>query len=955
MPTAQLASAILSLLTSLSAQSEAGFIASGSAPAPRQAPQPAPDLTATLRSAPELLEGRLANGTRFAVLRHPAHGGNAQLWLHVGAGCLNDPDGRHGLAHFVEHMAFQGSENIEPAAVGPFLESLGIVPARHALSTTGYDRTTFELTLPDNDPATFDTALLFLADVAGRLTFPAEGIEQERQVLIDERRVGLSASTRIADATLPTLAPGSLLAMRTIVGRSKDIASVTREDLAQFHQQWYAPENLTVIAVADADPKMVAARIEAAFGPLAARPVPPAPDPGVPVPSGVNAAVALDREAGGATVTIARVLPARPPVTTVGQWRRQLAERVALRAFNQRLDEQIALGRARIRSAEARAGQLGRAAFRTEIEASGAGGEWPAMLDDLRAELRRALEGGFDSAEIARARESMLAVARRSAETAALRPTAQVVRLIDGAVGAGEPYLSPAQELDLGEALLPGLTDDEINARLAELFDPDNAGYVLVLPASAEPVTEEQFIAAVTGKAVAATARPSGDRALLDSVPAEGEIASSQRHVGSSVLTLRMDNNVTAHYRLMEHRHELVTLTVLFPGGELLETDATRGLTRAASEVFRTPVTRSRSADELAALTLDRGIVIAPTVSPDDFGFEITTPPEHAETAFQLAHALITDAALTDEAVERWKARHARAMTAMRSDPAGVFAALLPDALYPPDEARTRPPTVDHARAVTPAAAREWLERAAAGPIEVSIVGNIDEDRALSLARRYFGSLPDRPAVESARHAERRSLPRPEGDRVVERTVPGAEATARLIVGFFGPDADARRDARLLSLGARIVEARVRTSLQETGGPGASVAVSVSPATAYPGYGLVFAAATSKPGNAAPLADAIEKTMSEFAAGGPTAEELKAARRAANDEQSTMLLEPRYWTEQLRALEYRATSLDEIVDAPAEFASYTAEEVRDCFARYHGAGPAIRVVVTAEPAPRPTE
>jgi len=938
----------------LTGSSEAGFIdrePEPGVPLKPSSPQASTPQTPnpTLVPAPQLVDGRLPNGVRYLVLRNANPPGRALVWLNVRAGCLNDPDDRPGLAHFVEHMAFQGSENLEPGTADAFLESLDLVPSRHAFATTGYDSTTYELTLPDTQPATFDTGLLFLSDVAGRLTFPQDRIDQEREVLIQERRVGLSSAVRLSDAILPRLAPGSLLASRTIVGQSRAIASTTRQDLADFYARWYTPASMTVIAVGDADPAMIVDRIALAFDSLPERAATPAPDPAVAPTRGVTAIVASDREVDAASVAFSRVEPARAPVTTVDRWRRQLVERLALRAFNQRLEEQVALGRVRFRSAEARAGQVGRAAYRVEAQASGPVSGWPAMLADLGAELRRARQNGLSTEEITRARDALLAVARRSAETEPLRPGVQVVRLLDASVGAGEPYLSPAQELELGAALLPGVTDAQVNAAFAELFDPDNSAVILTLPSDAAPVSDAQLLAAVTG---GPDATPGPDaapapRLILDKIPTEGEVAESNRHVGSSVLTLRLENNIIVHYRLMEHRHETVTITALMPGGEIRETAATRGLTRAAAEVFRTPATSSLSADEVAALTLDRGITCTPAIPPDALGFSVTGPPEHAEAAFQLAHALLTDPALGDAAVEQWKARQLRALAAMRTDPAGLFASLLPDTLYPTGEVRTRTLTDEQVRAVTPGAAQAWLAEAMHAPLEVSIVGNLSEDRAVKLALRYFGSLPDRQPVDATLFRALRALPRPESDRVARREVAGTDM-ARLTVGFFGPDAAAVRDTRHLTLAARVLTARLQKSLRDQRKLATSIAVGVSPGVAYPGYGLFYAAATGDPKNADELAAAINAAFDDFAKDGPTPDELKTIRRAASHDLSTALLEPGYWTDLLRDLNYRAGSLDEIVNAPTELASDTADDVRKTFARYHAAGPALNVVVIAQ-------
>ncbi len=916
------------------------------------APGPAPD--SPLASAPGLVEGKLPNGLAYLILRHANPPGGGQAWLHVNAGSINESEGQGGLAHFVEHLAFEGSENFPPGTVAPMLESMGMVFERHAFSSTGFDQASFQLTLPDAKPETFDTGLLFLADIAGRLTFPEPGIEQERSIVLEERRRGLSSDRRLLDIVTPRLAPGSLLATRPIAGTDQTLKGVTRRDLLDFYSRWFVPGLMTVIVVADADPAMVAERIAAAFGGLPAHAVPAAPDPRVVPTSGVTAVVATDREVEGARVALARVAPAAPPISTVGAWRRQLVERLAVQAFNRRMADRVSLGRVSFSECAAQVGQIGRAMRRAEVEAAGPAAKWADTLADLTAQVRLACESGFDAAELARVREQALTTARRSAATEQVRPAAQVVRLIDGAVGAGEPYMSSAQELELGTRLLPTITDQEISRAFADLFDPANSTIVLTLPSSAPPVTEEQLLTAGAGAAAApATEEPSPrSRAVLDQLPREGEIAESDRNTGSSVLSLWLSNNVRVHYRLMEHRHETVSITVLIPGGELRETASNRGITRAAAEAFRVPATATRTAAEIQSILSSRGASCTPGVSADAFGFTITGTPDGIEAGFQLAYAMLTDPRLTDDAVDQWKARQLQALAKMQSDPSGVFAALMPDAIYPPGEVRPRVLTTEQVGAVTPDAARAWLNDAVrTTPLEVSIVGRLDEARATALALRYFGSLPSRPRISSTLFADLRALPRPKGERNFRRECPPGTDQARVMAGFFGPDASNVRDTRLVSLAARVLTSRMSKVLRDENKLAASIVTNVAPGEAYPGYGLVYAAAPTAARNSGELSASIASMFDEFAKTGPTPDEMKAVRRDVNLQTMTELLEPDYWTDQLRDLDYRGTRLDDLVNAPEAYQAYTAEEIREAFARYRMAGPSVRVEVVPAPAP----
>ncbi len=199
--------------------------------------------TGALPTDERLVQGTLPNGMKYIVLKHPNPPGRANLWIHISSGSMNETDEQRGIAHYLEHMAFNGSENFPPGSVIKFFESMGLTFGQHQNAFTSFDQTTFQLSLPTNDPETLKKAFTFMSDVAFNLLLPGEEVEKERQVIMEEKRSRLGAQQRVQDYTLERIAPGSLIGERLPIGTEKTIMGMGREDFAAFLERRLAGQD----------------------------------------------------------------------------------------------------------------------------------------------------------------------------------------------------------------------------------------------------------------------------------------------------------------------------------------------------------------------------------------------------------------------------------------------------------------------------------------------------------------------------------------------------------------------------------------------------------------------------------------------------------------------------------------------------------------------------------------
>src|SRR5580765_2469018 len=272
---------------------------------------------------PLVRAGRLANGLQYFVRTNAQPRGRAELRLVVNAGSVLEDDDQRGLAHFVEHMSFNGTEHFPGNDVAAFVQSLGMRFGAHVNAHTGFDETVYQLQIPTDNRAVVDRALLIMEDWAHKVSFEPAAIEKERGVVLEEWRLGLGAEARLRDAQMPVLLKGARYADRSPIGRPEVIQNVSPARLKAFYTDWYRPDLMAVIAVGDFDPAAVEAMIVSHFQPIPA-PAAPRPRPIYTVPPHADTlySLASDREATATTVNVSSVTPAGDQ-RTMGNYRQQ--------------------------------------------------------------------------------------------------------------------------------------------------------------------------------------------------------------------------------------------------------------------------------------------------------------------------------------------------------------------------------------------------------------------------------------------------------------------------------------------------------------------------------------------------------------------------------------------------------------------------------------------------------
>lgn len=910
-------------------------------------------LAQPLPTDPRLVTGELDNGLSYIILEHDNPPDRASVYLHISTGSMNETDEQRGIAHYLEHMAFNGSENFEPGSVVDFFESLGLTFGRHQNAFTSFDQTAYILDLPDNTTKTLDKGMLFFADVAGRLSLLESEIDDERQIIIEEKRARQGAMMRVQEYILENIAPGSRFGQRMPIGTEETLMSVVGDDFRSYYSKWYIPSNITLIVVADMDPTDVRKTITKHFSGGKKLPRPVDEDPAVEPTSTTTAIVAHDAELVRATVSIASLDKPSGAVTTYDRYREHLVEYLGTQAFNRRLQAMVAAGDTSFTSASASAADTFNAFKWIQLDARGEKEKWRQMLTELAAELQRARIHGFTEREIEDARTQMLAWAERAVEVEPTQGARRILGAYNMAVATGETIMSAKQELDVVKKLLPGISAADASERFTEVFDTSAVTFIAQLPAGVEIPTESELVALGTQALnVRPDAKTQEDRpdSLMAELPASGEVVEIDRHMDADVWSAWLSNNVRVHYRFMDYKKDEVAIGINLAGGEIMETAENRGVTQAAILAWRRPATSTLSSTNIRDLMTGDKVDISGGAGGDSLHMGIEGSPDDLETGLKLAHLLLTDPYLEPAAFEQWQRRQVQTIQARDLDPRTFFAEQMRRTLYPTAEARTQNFTVEQIESLTRAQAQLWLERTiATAPMEVSIVGDIDRDRAFELVSRYVGSLPRRERISEETLDKIRVVDRPVGPLLSDKSIPTQTDTAVVFVGFYGADRDQLADTRLLSMASRIISTRMLEEVREDEQLVYSPGVASYPDDTYPGFSLFFAFGFTDPAKADRLAEKFHEVLARFAKDGPTEEELEKAKGQIANDLDKQMQEPGFWQRKLASMNYRNLKLDDVISMPDAYQSFSTSDIQEAFSRYHTPESSATIIVRPEP------
>jgi zinc protease len=862
-------------------------------------------LTQPLPVDPAVRTGELANGMRYYIRRNALPANRVSMRLAVNVGSIQEEDDQRGLAHFLEHMAFNGSENFKPGELVTFLESIGAGFGPHVNAYTSFDETVYMLQVPTDKPGYFDRGMLALRDFAVGATLSAEEVEKERGVVIEEWRGRLGAGSRITDKQLPVIFAGSRYAERLPIGTPEILKSFSRQRLVDFYRTWYRPDQMAIIVVGDINPDDALQLVEKRFGAIPRVTTPlPTVDRAVPPNKDTLFSVATDPEAQGWRVSVAFKRPTEVD-RTVGDYRRSLAQQLVSQMLNLRLRELAQRQDAPFLSAQAGSAGLGRAVELFELRATVQEGQLTSGLEALMLEGRRMQTFGFSAEELERAKAATLAFFERAYNERNTSESDQYAGEYVRAFLEEEPIPGIEFEYKIASTYLPAITLDEVMEEARKLVRQENRVVLAVAPEKqGVAVASEQDLKAALAKAERAELEAWADalagRDLVEKAPAPGKVTARREipEVGATVLTL--SNGVEVWLKPTDFKSDQVLFTSYALGGASLASPEDYREATLVTSLVGLGGLGGLSPVDLSKLLAGKIAQASPTISDYTHGTSGSAAPRDLETALKLNYLAFTAPNLTREAFELMKRRFTGMLENQAQNPRFVFG-----------EKVEQVNTSNHysAKALTPAdiqaldleaMSRFYKERFAnAADFTFVFVGTFKVDEMVPLVEKWVAALPSAGKKQSTFRDMGVRFP---SATVREEVKKGLEPASQTVMSFFADTNLDELEMHRARAAASLLSIRLRDILREELGGTYSVGVSYDSTLPVKGYGAMTVQFGSSPENVEKLSDAVLKEVERLKTEGPTAEDVAKVKELERRDLEEASKQNAYWLGSLQTV-----------------------------------------------------
>ena len=871
--------------------------------------------------------GRLGHGLTWYVLPHRKPEKRAQLWLAVNAGSTLEDDDQRGIAHFVEHMAFNGTEHYPKQQIVDYVESIGMDFGADLNAYTSFDETVYTLAVPTDDPKLVATGLDILHEWAHAITFDPVEIDKERGVVLEEWRLGRGAWERIFDKQSPVIFHGSRYAERLPIGKPEILKSAQRDGFTRFYRDWYRPDLMAVIAVGDFEPAAIETQIRERFGELRGPASPrPREEFGIPPHPETLYSAETDPEMPTTMVSVDTRMPHRRE-TTIADYRRSVAEGLFHRMMGARFDEIRRRPDAPILGAWSYTGSITRTVDNFGRGAQAKEGRAAEALSLLLEETARVVQHGFTAGELERTKMRAL----RNMQNAVLeRDKTESSEFADEILRhflEAEQMPGVEAELALYERFLPEITLAEMNA-MASAWGGSANRVVLMSGPGKTPLPAIDEMAPTVRRAESKPLEPWNDSApigpLVKNPPKPGSVVATRSDETLGLTEWTLSNGIRVVVKPTDFQNDEVALIGFSPGGSSLASDA-----EWPSARFATAVASSSGVGDLDETSLRKalaGRLASGSVFVGELeeGVRGRSSKDDFEAMLQLIWLSVTAPRRDENAFAAWKARMVEETRNSRLDPESAFWEDM-GAVLAQNHPRRKPLTPDDVEAVDLHTALAFYRSRLADMSDLTIVitGNIDLTTAKPVVERWLGGLPSAGRKESWRDI---GVRKPDGVKSVEAKK-GREPKSSVFLTFHGPVTWSRAgaiDAQLLS---DVMNIRLREVLREDMGGvyGASIwgGLSRRPREEY-NFGVTFSCA---PENVAALRKAVFDEIAKVQAEGIGDVWLAKVRENWKRQHELSLRENGFWAGRLLEAMRFGDDPKLILDIDGRLARITSENV----------------------------
>lgn len=700
---------------------------------------------------PRVKIGHLENGLTYYIRQNaqPAH--KVELRLVVNVGSILEDDNQRGLAHFCEHMAFNGTKHFQKNDLVAFLQSIGVQFGADLNANTSFDETQYILPIPTDRPGNLDTGFLILEDWAHNVSYTTQDIDEERPVILEESRLGKGAGQRMRDKYFPALFSGSRYADRLPIGLDSIIRNFSPDTLRKFYHDWYRPDLMAVVVVGDVDPARAEALIKQHFAGLA-NPSPELPRfyASVPERAASQGLVVTDKEATSYDLQLFYSFEKRHLIHTLGDLREDMLKDLFRIMLNQRLAEWTQKENPPFLAASA---EFSEASRQYDIFYGGASvgkaGVKPAT-DALLEEIERVKQYGFTDAELERAKKSLLTEVEQVYEE---RDKTESGELVDQYIDhflQQEPIPGEENEYRYYQELLPGINAVEVSALTAGFKQNPNRLVLLLGPEKGDltlPTDQGLLAMADAASKVPVTAYEEKAVAtdLIAHQPQPGKIASETRNAVLGTTELTFSNGVKVILKATDFKNDEILLDGFRKGGTNLYGVADKYNALYAADIVSQMGIGDFSPTDLKKANAGRTVNVSLQMGDINAEIKGNSSVKDLEALLQMVYLYCTSPRKDTALFNAYKSRQIAAVQFITANPQAAFIDTLGPTLYQGNP--LAPVLIPHAAFFSSLDLDRVLQiygeqYGSAAGMEFTLVGSFDMEKVKPLLARYLGALP---------------------------------------------------------------------------------------------------------------------------------------------------------------------------------------------------------------------
>lgn len=884
--------------------------------------------------------GKLANGLTYYIKQNAKPENKVDLRLVINAGSILENDDQQGLAHFMEHMCFNGTKNFPKNKLVDYLQSIGVKFGQHLNAYTSFDETVYFLPIPSDDPEKLEKGFQIIEDWAFNAVLTPAEIDKERGVVLEEYRIGLGAGKRMMGRFMPKMMYKSHYADRLPIGKKEVLENFTHDKLVSFYKDWYRPNLMSVIVVGDINVDEMEKKVKAHFSSYQ-NPKNERPRTIYEVPNHKETFVAVesDKEAPSAQVQLIYKDYEMPkPMVTVGDFRKEMVEGLFSTMINNRLGELANSPTPPFTYGYSYHG--GTYARTKEAYQSFAMSAEDKQLDALKVlvtENERVKKFGFTEGELERAKSDFVAGMENAYNDRNKTNSSSFVGEYQAHFLEKEPTPGIEWTYNMLVKVLPTIQLKDINGLINDYIKEDNRVVILTGPEKEglKLPSEAEVLSALKVNTDAITAYEDSEVAssLLRNEVKPGTVVKREKDAKIGTTTLTLSNGVKVTYKKTDFKNDEILMSgISFGGSNLYSTDELRQ-TQFANGALTEAGFSGLKLNDINKFMTGKIANVNPYIGSTSEGFNGSATPKDLEYLFQMTHAYFTDLNMDKEAFEGYKQKQNSFYKNMASTPNFYFQKefygfLLKDnprffGIIPDDKAWEQ---TNYELAYN-----KYKERFAnAGDFEFFFVGNVDDAKMEEYAAKYLGSLPSTKEREKMTDLGFR-MPKGDLKKVVNK---GTDPKSNVTIMYYGDTTYSPKEALAMEALGEVLTIKLIEELREneSGVYGISARGSMSKVP-YGSYSFNISFPCG-PDNAEKLTQSALRELNKIIKDGPQAVDLAKYKEGELADFKKDSKENRFWLSTMTRAYTNGTAASDVLKMEEKIKALTTKDLQDVAKKY---------------------